>query len=322
MKSNDFIDRIASHVGDFDDVKKIKWKKELENNLFHEGDELLYLCVTGSHLYGTNTKGSDIDIKGVFKPSRDSLIVRDKRDQYGPYQSKDEYVEMEVYSIHKFLNLLMYTGDSNAYDIMFSFTNPDCILYKCTRFNGLDIEKLIGIKPIRKGLIGYAYGQLRRYEVKGFNFNTLKNILRYFKENSYNDNDRLENYTNELIHYVWEQNKQRKQYTQNDLDQQLRIVEGEHDIFLEVNQYKKYPVGIRVKQFIDATQKWTKEYGARVKDNDDGVDWKSISHAYRVLDEIQCLIDNNTIKFPFDTADDILKIKQGKYPFKEVINKL
>ncbi|MFW6002762.1 MAG: hypothetical protein ACOCQD_05415, partial [archaeon] len=38
--------------------------------------------------------------------------------------------------------------------------------------------------------------------------------------------------------------------------------------------------------------------------------------------EIQYLINNNTIKFPLDTADDILKIKQGKYPFEEVINEL
>ena len=331
MKNNDFINDLSKIVkGNINKLKRIKWSEYLKDNLFHEGDELLYLTITGSNLYGMDTDDSDIDIKGVFKPSKKSLITRQKRDQYGPYSSekenKSDEIELELYSIHKFLDLLMFTGDSNAYDILFSYTNPDCVLYTHPEFEKIQsqntIDKLTGIKPIRKGLMGYAYGQLKRYETKGFNFNTLKNILKYFKENNYDNNDRLEKYTDELKDFVWSQNKKRKKYTQGDLKKQIKIVPDDKDTYLEINEYKKYPVGIRIKQFLEAIQKWTKEYGSRVKDNDDGIDWKSISHAFRILEEIDSILETRKIQFPLLKAEKLLKIKKGEFGFKRVVSHL
>jgi hypothetical protein len=297
----------------------------IEDKILKDGDELLYLVRFGSHLYGLETEDSDLDLKGIVLPSEKSLILNNSVGQYGPYSSggdessnSSEDIDLELWSVHKFFKLLQ-KGDTNAYDVLYS-GNSEVIEYVSDYF--LEVfynkDKLSGSKAIRGAFVGYSYGQVKRYEAKGFNFSTLKAILRFIKEvkdrEDYNDNDRLSSYIDEMIEYVNEENK----------ELQIEVVEDNKDTYVKINDYKKYPVGIRLKQFRDSIQKWANEYGSRVRNNDDGVDWKSISHAFRVLMFADELVTRGDFSYPFrdEFREELLAIKNGEVDFKKKISEL
>ncbi len=301
-------------------------KNLIEEKILKEGDKLLYLVRFGSHLYGLETEDSDLDLKGIVLPSEKSLILNNSTEQYGPYSSGGDEgsngsddIDLELWSIHKFFKLLQ-RGDTNAYDILYS-GDSDVIEFGSGKF--LEVlntrSELWGSRAIRGAFIGYSYGQVKRYEAKGFNFATLKSILRFFKEvennnDDFNGNSRLANYSDELIDYVNRENE----------ELQIKVVEDNKDIYMKINDYKKYPVGIRVKQFRDSIQNWASEYGSRVRNNDDGVDWKSISHAFRVLKFADELVTEGDFTYPFSEEDreKLLAIKNGEVDFKEKVSEL
>lgn len=293
----------------------------IENKILNKGDKLLYLIKKGSHLYGLDTKESDLDLIGITLPSKKSLLLNKPSNQYGGYSTgKDnisnnkEDIDLELWSVHKFFNLLR-NGDTNAYDVLYSY--PSDVVLFCERSFQHVFEfksELTGSKPILNSFIGYSYGQVKRYEAKGFNFATLKSILRYFKNIEYEGSSRLGNYVDNLIEYVNKENK----------NLQLEVISDNKDTYLEINSYKKYPIGIRVKEFINSIQKWAKEYGSRVRNNDKGVDWKSLSHAFRVLRFAECLAMDGKFSYPFnkEEREGLLKIKNGEVDFKGSIVEL
>lgn len=344
MKNNKAMDLLAEKAGRIgkENIKEMDYVSFIDGEILHEGDELIYLTRTGSHLYGMDTEDSDLDLKGIFIPSVKSLVLDDKADQYGPYTTSDkdnerntsEDIDIELWSIHKLFSLLQ-RGDTNAYDILFSLSNQETgAIYSEERFRRVynNRKRLIGSKPIRKSFIGYAYGQYKRYEAKGFNFQTLKFILKWFKDKDYNTNDKLVDYINDLIEDLkitlsdkFEDGDELWKQVVN----QIRLKSGvnkeqKDETFVEINNYKKYPVGIRVKKFLDHIQNWTKEYGSRVKGNEDGIDWKSLSHAFRVLYIAESLAERGNIEFPINdfAVRMLLDVKEGKGDYRELVQSL
>lgn len=55
-------------------------------------------------------------------------------------------------------------------------------------------------------------------------------------------------------------------------------------------------------------------YGERAKlaANNEGIDWKAVSHAMRVAFEMECIATIGTINFPLGIATLLKHIKQGK----------
>ncbi|MFW6030156.1 MAG: DNA polymerase beta superfamily protein [Halanaerobiales bacterium] len=322
MKNNQAMQLLTKKMKGLD-KNNINYTDFIKEKILHKDDKLYYLSVVGSQLRGTNNEDSDLDIKGIFLPSKESLILGEKREQYGPYTTSKgnekngpDDVDIELWSIHKFFKLLQ-KGDTNAVDLLFSYSNPTAWIYRKSTFNSIfnHRTKLIGKKALEKAFIGYSYGQYKRYEVKGFNFHTLKLILKYFKELPiYNGSQRLEHYVHDMINWVKERT--------NEL--QVYIVEDKKDKYVEINGYKKYPLGIRIKQFIDYIQKWADTYGSRVKNNDEGIDFTSISHAFCTLLIAENLAKTGDFKFPlkYYDANDLLNIKNGEFDYKNLITDL
>lgn len=332
MKNSNAMKKLRKAISNGEDIY---YPSFVKSEILHEGDELLFLSKVGSQLYGMATENSDLDIRGIFLPSTKSLILQNKRDHYGNYSTNtddeshnsSEDVDIELWSIHRFFKLLQ-KGDTNAYDLLFAMSNESAILYKKDIFEYIydNRDELMGAKPIKKSFIGYAYGQYKRYEAKGFNFQTLKFIMRWFKNNGYDLNAKLEDYATDLIKDLKKDIADKVVVGESITERtrkQLWLVDNEEkdETFLEVNQYKKYPLGIKVKQFLDAIQKWTKEYGSRVK-NADGVDYKSISHAFRVLDMALEIAQNGDLQFPLDGTERLLAIKRGEKDYKKLVKEL
>src|SRR5579864_3605760 len=80
----------------------------------------------GSHLYGTETSDSDLDLKGVYLPDgRDILLrhvkatVTSNRAKAAGEKNTTADVDREVYSLQRYLQLLA-DGQTVALDMLFA----------------------------------------------------------------------------------------------------------------------------------------------------------------------------------------------------------
>ena len=73
----------------------------------HLGKHLMYLTIGGSHAYGTNQEGSDIDIRGVALNSKDDLLGLGDFEHY-----IDQPTDTTVFSFNKAVKL-MCQGNPN-----------------------------------------------------------------------------------------------------------------------------------------------------------------------------------------------------------------
>ncbi len=73
-----------------DPIKEQKFIGALKTKINNEGGKILYLCVSGSHLYGFNSEDSDIDYRGCFQLKTNKLLTTRVPDTYSTlYQLKD-----------------------------------------------------------------------------------------------------------------------------------------------------------------------------------------------------------------------------------------
>ena len=123
------------------------------------GDNIILLGLGGSHAYGTNIEGSDLDLRGVATHSARDILTGS-----GFEQVTNDETDTTIYSLEKLISLL-----SNC--------NPNVI-----EILGLEPWQYIHISPIGQKLIdnrdmflskraihsfgGYATAQLRRLENK------------------------------------------------------------------------------------------------------------------------------------------------------------
>ena len=160
--------------------------------------KLLYLARSGSQLFGTATPKSDLDVKGVFLPSRESLYLQTAPQQFtrntnnsgsGLKNSSDD-VDVTVWSVQFWLKLVL-RGDINAVSLLFSHTNPSAVLDGTDadfekRLRALDATRLLSRQL--SGMMGFAYAQAVRYTDRGKHLRAVRVAL-----------DHLERATNGLV---------------------------------------------------------------------------------------------------------------------------
>ena len=85
----------------------------------------------GSHLYGTATPSSDTDLKAVYLPSADDILLQrvaptltESRAKERGERNRPEDVDRETYSLQRYLQLLA-DGQSVAIDMLFA---PDAAM--------------------------------------------------------------------------------------------------------------------------------------------------------------------------------------------------
>ena len=64
------------------------------------------------------------------------------------------------------------------------------------------------------------------------------------------------------------------------------------------------------------------QFGNRSRDSAEGVDYKALSHAVRVINEVEELIDKGFITFPLKNSVYITSIKEGNESLEDVMNYL
>lgn len=145
---------------------------------------LLYLAYYGSTLYGTAIQGtSDLDCKGVFLPSPQSLALGKAPDSLrfstGAADSHNSAgdVDVDLWSLQHWLLKLLAGGDSGAMDLLYSPSHAGCVLCKDAFMDEIFAEPLKGLNLAgARGYVGYCLGQAERYCLKGERLGVLMRV--------------------------------------------------------------------------------------------------------------------------------------------------
>ena len=271
----------------------------------HEIPNGRLLCLTevGSKLYGTDTEESDTDLKGVFLPDIEDVLLGNIPNSYGMYSTGSDSgantkndLDLEVYSLHRFFELLQ-KGDTNIYDILFSKSAEDNILHYSSRKFDIVYEnraKLISKSKAFKSFVGYASGQVKRYTNKGKRYHLITKLIEYIQENNATKANVRDLPIKDLVS-----------------DKYFSVIEKNDDTYYQVFD-SEYPGNCSVDLFLDSLLKKWNSYGSRVKEGD-RIDWKSIYHGFRSVHTLIYLLQHGDIEYPLDEelAKSLLSIKEG-----------
>lgn len=123
------------------------------------GNNIILLGLGGSHAYGTNVEGSDVDIRGVALNSKSDILGSSNFEQV-----VNEATDTTIYSFRKIISLLT---SCNPNTIELLGLKPEHYLYLSPIGQELiDNRKLFLSKRAVQSFGGYAFSQLRRLDNK------------------------------------------------------------------------------------------------------------------------------------------------------------
>lgn len=271
----------------------------------------------GSALYGTSTPQSDVDYKSVFIPAGRDILMQSVNNSFTTAREKEHgeknlpgETEEASYSVQRYLQLLAQ-GDIMAIDMLFA---PDWAMPESEPATGIwrEIQRAKD-KLVTKDIastLKYCRDQAAKYGIKGSRLAAARAALRLLEGPlaSRNQASRLEVLSSIIIGITAEH------------EHMAIVVEERTKIQLWEVCGKKMPFSSSIQSARDVMQRLVDAYGERAKqaENNEGVDWKALSHAVRVGYQARDLLSGGEIYFPLAVAPELLEIKQGKWEYKRV----
>ncbi len=286
------------------------------------GYRVVYITQYGSKLFGTNNPNSDTDYKGIFIPSKKDVLLKKDIEHYNfntnsanTKNEKDD-IDLQLYSIYKWFNLLK-KGETGAMDLLFSLFRKDTQVYNDEEFTAIVMQNYSKFYNRQlHSFIGYCVGQSKMYNIKGERFNELHFFVEYFKKVAKDKgSQKLELLLPKIEEIIKTQNfKYINSITAPTTRTNQNNSEG---IYIEVLG-KRFLQSVTIEYFSQKIIDMEHQFGNRARASAKGVDFKALSHAVRVIDEVEELIDDGFITFPLKNRVYITSIKEGNVPLLEV----
>jgi RNA repair pathway DNA polymerase beta family len=286
------------------------------------GVDLIVEMRFGSHLYGTDTPESDVDVKGVYLPeARDILLQRvppsvtASRDKGAGERNRPGDVDREYYSLQRYLGLLA-AGQTVAIDMLFApetaMTRPPSPLWREIQDNA---HRFVSRRA--SAFVRYCRQQANKYGIKGSRVAAARSALALITaaEEKHGTVARLGTLDSALLRFVAE-------------TQHVALVDAELRGGAVVRQFevcgRKIPLTASIKTAREVVQRLVAAYGQRTRqaEKNEGVDWKALSHAVRVGREAVELFGTGRIVFPLPYADHLTRIKRGALRYAVVADEI
>ena len=296
-------------------------------------ERVIFKTVSGSKLYGTDSENSDTDIKGVFLPELNDLILGKAPKHYvfstGNSNSKNDSSDTDetYYSLQYYLELLA-RGDTTALDMLFAYTNEKVIIESSEIWKELidNIDKVLTRNM--KAYMGYCKSQSIKYSVKGEKLNNFKQFQdfcnRYVDQRKQQTGERFT--IKEVIEmlvsdfndrYIPKPGLERIKFNETvglhkfNFGEHCYIeTELNHESYLSISDVK-FSLNDQLDDALRKVNKVIASYGKRAENaaKDNGADYKAISHAVRVITQVEELLSTGRLVFPLKMADFIKSIK-------------
>ena len=299
----------------------------------------LFSCQYGSRLYGTQTPTSDLDLKHVYLPALNDLLVGKqlvnkvkktndaKNVRNGADDVDEEFLPVQVFArdfmmgqtyalelafavdgTHAGQRLYCYSEMMNDEDYRWFQATGDVKFLPFYQFVRELREKFLTSNI--KALMGYAVNQASLYSFKGERLNAAREVLAVLKELALvNDTERLGTH-GEDSRWISLAVKYPKYFKKTEYD----IGDGQmRPCFMLLE--KTLPFTNDLRMSVSVVNNLVKKYGSRADAaSADNVDWKATMHALRVVDEGLQLLKNQRMQFPFepDYVAKLLAVKRGE----------
>jgi predicted nucleotidyltransferase len=264
----------------------------------HLGSNIILLTLGGSHAYGTNVAGSDVDIRGCALNAKDEILTNKNFEQF-----VNEDTDTTIYEFNKLITLL-------------SNVNPNTI-----ELLGCKPEHYIYLSPIGKELLdnrhlflskkcvhsfgGYANAQLRRLDNKAVRLVSQSeqevHILKSIENAAYSFKDKYFQFDDDMLKLYIDKSEQEEYDT---------------EVFMDIN-LKHYPLR-DYKNMWSEMNNIVKEYGKLGKRNSHAIEHNKLSkhmmHLVRLyLMCLDILNDGEIITYREKDHDFLMEIRNGKY---------
>ncbi len=294
-------------------------EKFIENFSNETHGTVVYLSVSGSKLYGTDDEYSDLDIKGIFVPSKQSILLKKDLDHYvnnnSDVKNTSDDIDITLHSVHTFLNNLA-KSETGAIDILFSMFNEDNIIYENPIFTKLlkDNYKHL-LNRNMKSFIGYSLGQAKKFGIKGARYDELDKFVKYLKNLNNTSDDKLQSIFENLVFYI-HQNKCKYIKFIN-----MKNRTGVNTSYISILG-KLFEGTVTITYFKERVNNLYKQFGNRTKEVAETTsksDFKALYHAARVAIGVKELLQTQFIKLPLEQKDYLTQIKKGEISEEEII---
>lgn len=281
--------------------------------------DLIVLMQFGSHLYGTDGPDSDLDFKGIYLPTQEQILTNriPKSVSFKTKKSKEEGVkntaqdiDCEVYSLHYFLKLAA-EGQTVALDMLHA--PHDWPAIQSDLWVSLVRKRKMFYTKSLKAFVGYARRQAAKYGIKGSRLAAVRSVVDFMKHYTDYPHNMTEVKDSPRLADVWDE-LPRGEHIHDDLadPKGMRMYQVCGKSFQETAKLSYVrPI---LKDFLD-------EYGKRAKkaEQNEGIDWKAVSHALRAAAETLELLTMENIFFPLRQATFLKAVKDGKLDFKKQV---
>jgi len=264
----------------------------------------------GSKLYGLETPNSDTDIQSIsIQPY---ILNGDGREvQKLVYQTKKsaelknsaDDIDIDLYTLSSFF-LSLLRSDLRAVDMLHA--PDDMLLVTSDTWEELRKHRSKLYTSNITSYIGYARGQLDSYGLKGSKVEelwTLQNLL-----NSVPPRTKMAE--------IWDELPVGQHLSKpTELKRGCRVYNVANKLILD---------STRVQHALEIVNRVEKMLGprARAAAQNNGVDWKAVSHAFRALLQAKLILTTGELTFPLPQADHLREVKAGNFGFKDVIEPL
>lgn len=276
----------------------------------------------GSHLYGTSTPESDLDIKAVYIPDASDILLQrinpvaaqHRLKQHGEKNTSSD-TDFEAYSLQRYLELLA-EGQTVALDMLFA---PDSAMLEQPHRLWREIQSLSPQLMTRgaTAFVRYCRQQANKYGIKGSRVAAARAALGCLieAEATYGTSARLAEAENMMQGII-----ERNDFLGFVIVEQAN---GEKTKCFDICG-KKAMLTSSIQNARMIAQHLVDEYGQRAlaAERNEGLDWKALSHAVRVGHEAIELFRTGRITFPRPEAKHLLAIKQGRLPYTQIAEEI
>ena len=264
----------------------------------HLKENILFLTLGGSHAYGTNIEGSDIDIRGVALPTRQEIITGDSFEQI-----LNEPTDTTIYEFRKLITLL---SNCNPNTIELLGCRPEqYIIYNSAAEELLNNKHLFLSKKAAASFGGYATAQLRRLDNKS------ARVLKDEEHEKHVINSINSARTTFLEKYFYLSEDSIKLYVDKAVNPEM-----ESEIFMDISLHH-YPLR-DYKCMWNEMHQIVKDYAKIGKRNSNAIKRNKLSkhmmHLIRLyLMGIDILLEGKIITYREKEHDFLMEIRNGKY---------
>jgi len=261
----------------------------------------------GFRLYGTATPESDTDVKGVFLPSLEQVLLNrvprtfSTATKANPHdKNAPEDVDTDLYSLHYFIDLAC-AGETVALDMLHA--PPGMLLQSSDLWDEIVGSREKFYTRNLKAFIGYARRQAAKYGVKGSRLASAKAVLAFLEELD----------PSAPLSTVWDR---------------LPLPEHVHHLGPNPNGIREYQVcgkkfqeTSKIEYILPTLRKFCHSYGdrARQAERNEGIDWKAVSHAIRAALQVKQILEEGTLTFPLREAAYLRAVKKGELHYQNEV---